>query len=172
MKKILLFVFLILPFLIALPIQAQGVAVNQQGDVIYLGTTTTTTTVIASPTPTTTSQTTTTIDLSTPVTTTVPVGNNESVRIPEGFFPNFTTMVTSLLQIALVVSVILVLFQLISAGINWITSGGDKAKTDSARGKIVAAIIGLILVIASWAVFLFILQMIGLEAGQVLPFTN
>ena len=169
MKKILLFVFLILPFLIVRPTYAQGVAVNQEGDVIYLGTTATTT-VVASPTPTATPQT--TIDLSTPETTTVPIGNNESVRIPQGFFPNFTTMITSLLQIVLVVSVILVLFQLISAGINWITSGGDKAKTDSARGTIVAAIIGLILVIASWAVFLFILQMIGLDADQVLPFTN
>lgn len=145
---------------------AQGVSVNQQGDVIYLGTTTTTTTTtVASPSP-------------SPITgsvqtsgggTNVPIGDSY-FTLPQGFFPDFRTMVTSLLQIALIASVILVLFQLVTAGLNWITSGGDKAKTDSARGKIVAAIIGLVLVVASWAVFLFILQLIGLKPGEVIPF--
>lgn len=148
---------------------AQGVAVNQQGDVIYLSsqaTTTTTTTTnkggttFASPTPKTVT--------STKSTTMI----NKMVNVPPGYYPDFNTMLTSLLQIALIVSVLMVLFQLVSAGINWITSGGDKAKTENARNKIVAAVIGLVLVVASWAVFLFILQILGLTPAQIIPFYN
>ncbi len=167
-KLFILATFIASFFLLTTPVHAQGVSVNQQGDVIYLGTTTTTTiTTLATPTPT-----------PSPITssvssnvggTNVPIGGTY-FTLPQGFFPDFRTMVTSLLQIALIASVILVLFQLVTAGINWITSGGDKAKTDSARGKIVAAIIGLVLVVASWAVFLFILQLIGLKPGEVIPF--
>lgn len=171
MIKTLLLAFLIIPFVIATTANAQGVSVNQQGDVIYLGTSTTPTpvTVIATPTPT-PSPVVGSVTIN-PGGTNVPVGNTYFF-LPQGFFPDFRTMVTSLLQIALIASVIIVLFQLVTAGINWITSGGDKAKTDSARSKIVAAIIGLVLVVASWAVFLFILQLIGLEPGEVIPFST
>lgn len=166
MTKYLLLAVLILPFLFVRAVYAQGVSVSQQGDVIYLGTTTTTTPVVTptpTPTPSATPQST---------GTTVTTAGGETLVIPPGYYPDFTTMVTSLLQIALIASVILVLFQLVTAGINWITSGGDKAKTDNARGKIVAAIIGLVLVVASWAVFLFILQLIGLDTTTIVPFTS
>lgn len=172
MTKALLLAFLIIPFLVVGSTSAQGVSVNQQGDVIYLGTTTTTTTtVITSPTPASSpSPNTSSINLN-PGGTNVPVGDSY-FYLPQGFFPDFRTMITSLLQIALIASVIIVLFQLVTAGLNWITSGGDKAKTDSARSKIVAAIIGLVLVVASWAIFLFILQLIGLAPGSVIPFSS
>lgn len=172
MTKTLLLAFLIIPFLVVGSVSAQGVSVNQEGDVIYLGTTTTTTTTtIASPTPTPTpTQNTGSINLN-PSGTNVPVGDSY-FYLPQGFFPDFNTMVTSLLQIALIASVIIVLFQLVTAGLNWITSGGDKAKTDSARSKIVAAVIGLVLVVASWAIFLFILQLIGIAPGSVIPFSS
>lgn len=165
MTKYLLLAVLIAPFLLVKSVFAQGVAVDQQGDVIYLGTTTTTTTIVTSPSPV-------PVVVSTPIPvkgTTVPLGRT-SITLPEGYFPNFRTMMSTLLQIALIASVIMVLFQLVTAGINWITSGGDKSKTDSARSKIFAAIIGLVLVVASWAIFLFILQLIGLEPGEIIPF--
>jgi len=40
---------------------------------------------------------------------------------------------------------------LIIGGIRWILSGGDKANTESARNQITAALIGLIIVFAAWA---------------------
>lgn len=163
LKSILLTVLALSIFLVAGRVLAQGVAVNQQGDVIYLGTTTTTTTVVTTPTPVATPV------ASLPPGTVVPVGTT-FVTLPRGFFPNIRTMLTSLLQIALIVSVIMVLFQLVTAGLNWITSGGDKSKTDSAQSKIVAAIVGLVLVVASWAIFLFILQLLGLQPGEIIPF--
>lgn len=134
---------------------AQAQEVNQEGDVIYLGTTAT-----ASPTP---QQ----LGVNNAGTSFTFAGT--SLTIPAGYFPDFKTLMTWLLQVALIVSVLLVLFQLVYAGVNWITSGGDKGKTDSARSRIVAAIIGLVIVVASWAIFLFVLQLLGIAPGTVLP---
>ena len=68
MTKYSLLAFLILPFLIVGTAHAQGVSVNQQGDVIYLGTTTTTAPVVT-PTP-------------TPVATIVPSPNTVTFEAP------------------------------------------------------------------------------------------
>lgn len=133
--------------------------VNRDGDVVYLGTTTTATTNSA----------TITTGLGAASGPTIYQLGGYTIEIPAGYFPDFKTLMTWLLQVALVVSVLLVLFQLVYAGINWITSGGDKGKTDTARGRIVAAIIGLVIVVASWAIFLFVLQLIGIAPGTVLP---
>jgi hypothetical protein len=50
-------------------------------------------------------------------------------------------------------------------GIEWITSGGDKGKTESARNKITAAVIGLVILAASWAILGLVLQF--LNAGDI-----
>jgi hypothetical protein len=50
---------------------------------------------------------------------------------------------------------------LIIGGVRWITSGGDKAATEAARGQITAALVGLVIVFAAWA----ILQLIELFFG-------
>lgn len=151
---------LVFSLLIGLSLNSTVLAqeVSQEGDVIYLTTT-------ASPSPSTTS----TINLQAGSEPTVVNFEGKSLEIPAGYFPDFKTLMTWLLQVALVVSVLLVLFQLVYAGINWITSGGDKGKTDTARSRIVAAIIGLVIVVASWAIFLFVLQLIGIAPGAVLP---
>jgi len=52
----------------------------------------------------------------------------------------------------LVTAVILALIFLIWGGIKWITSGGDKAKVESARNTIIGAIIGLIVVFTSFLI--------------------
>lgn len=157
-----LFALLITPFLYSQSVAAQGVNVNQQGDVVYLGTTTTTTTTTVVPATGSGA-----ITVSTPPPRPVRFGNSV-LGIPQGYYSDFKTLVTNMLQIVLILSVLMVLFQLVSAGVNWITSGGDKAKTDSARSKIVAAVVGLVIVIASWAIFLFILQLLGLDPSSII----
>ena len=54
-------------------------------------------------------------------------------------------------------------FYLLLGGIQWITSGGDKAGIEAAREKITAALIGLAIVATAWAVFLIIQWFFGLE---------
>lgn len=63
---------------------------------------------------------------------------------------------------AFFVAAILALLYLIWGGINWITSGGDQEGVDAARKKIIAAIIGLIIVLLSYFILNFVLQLLGL----------
>lgn len=133
--------------------------INRDGDVIYLGTD-------ASPTP---QPTTLVTNIGTPNKATVYRFAGTNITIPAGFFKDSRTLMTWVLQVVLIISVLLVLFQLVLAGVNWITSGGDKAKTEGARSRIVAAIIGLVIVAASWAIFIFVLQLIGIDPNTVLP---
>jgi hypothetical protein len=83
--------------------------------------------------------------------------------LPEGFSNNFGSLVNSLMSIIMVVSALLVFFYLIWGGFDWITSGGDKAKTDKARQKITAAIVGLIIVSASYAILSLVVNFLGYE---------
>ncbi|HSA83431.1 MAG TPA: hypothetical protein VLF20_00910 [Patescibacteria group bacterium] len=69
---------------------------------------------------------------------------------------NSSGIVGSVVTILLVFGVIIALIFLIIGAIRWITSSGDKAKLESARGTIVAAIIGLILAFSAY----FILNLI------------
>jgi cytochrome bd-type quinol oxidase subunit 2 len=87
------------------------------------------------------------------------------IEVPEGFASNFGTIISSLLNLVMIIAAILVFLYLIMGGIEWITSGGDKGKTESARNKITAAIIGLIILAASYAILQLALSLLGFEGG-------
>lgn len=84
---------------------------------------------------------------------------------PQGFVTNMGQMISGLLNFVMIVAAILVFVYLIMGGIEWITSGGDKSKTEGARNKITAAIIGLIILAASWALLQLALQLLGFPGG-------
>ena len=84
------------------------------------------------------------------------------IGAPEGgYFANFSTMLSSILNIVLTIGVIAVLLYLIWGGIEWITSGGDKGKTESARNKITSAVIGLVILVSAWAILMFVETLLG-----------
>ncbi len=89
----------------------------------------------------------------------------------EGYSTSFGGMISSVLQIVMVVALLLVLLYLILGGIEWITSGGDKGKTESARNKITSAIIGIIILAASYALVQFVAFLLGFASFQD-AFTN
>ena len=64
----------------------------------------------------------------------------------------FSGIVSRLIQLALVISAIVFFFMLVVGGIKWILSGGDKSQTEGARNQITAALVGLIIVFAAWAI--------------------
>jgi hypothetical protein len=80
---------------------------------------------------------------------------------PRGFAQNFAVYFNSVLSAVMLIAGLLVFYMLITAGIEWITSGGEKGNTDSARNKIVAAIIGIVILAASYAILLIILNFLG-----------
>jgi hypothetical protein len=73
----------------------------------------------------------------------------------------------------LIIAALLAFFFLILGGIQWITSGGDKAGMESARNKITHAIVGLIIVGAAWAIMLLVQQFLGINIiGNTLTFPS
>lgn len=79
----------------------------------------------------------------------------------KGFATDFGGLLNGLISFVMIIAAILVFLYLIWGGIEWITSGGDKGKTESARNKITAAVIGLIVVAASYAILTLALNFLG-----------
>ncbi len=61
-------------------------------------------------------------------------------------------IISGLIKAALVVAAVVFFFILVIGGIRWIASGGDKSATEGARSQITAALIGLVIVFAAWAI--------------------
>lgn len=67
-----------------------------------------------------------------------------------------SNLITTGIQLALFVAGILLLVYLLWGAFEWITSAGDPDKIEKARGKITQAIIGIILLFASLAIFVVV----------------
>lgn len=63
-----------------------------------------------------------------------------------------TSIVSSIIGIMTIAAGIWFLFQFVIGGFNWINSGGDKAKLQTSKDKLTNAFIGLIVVVAGWAI--------------------
>lgn len=73
------------------------------------------------------------------------------------------------LTLVLVVAAVIFFFMLVIGGIKWMLSGGDKAQTEGARNQITAALIGLVIVFAAWAIAQLIGSLFGIQifSGQL-----
>ena len=100
-----------------------------------------------------------------PIPITPPIGAINDVPIEN--IPQF------IITIIFIIGIIIAIVFLIYGGIKWILSGGDKTKVESARGHIVAAINGLVTIIASFLIFSFVFQILGvrnpLTGGLCIP---
>lgn len=85
-----------------------------------------------------------------------------SEGVPRGFAASLPQYLTFILTTIMVIAILLVLFQFVSAGVEWITSGGEKGKTEGARNKIVAAIIGIIILSSTYALAQLLVYILGL----------
>lgn len=72
-------------------------------------------------------------------------------------------LIGAIMGILLIIAAIAAFLFLILGGLQWITSGGDKAGLEAARNKITNAIVGLIIVAAAWAVMFLVGRFLGLE---------
>lgn len=67
------------------------------------------------------------------------------------------------LRLILVVAAIVFFFILVVGGVKWIMSGGDKAQTEGARNQITAALVGLVIVFAAWAIATLVGNFFGVD---------
>lgn len=80
---------------------------------------------------------------------------------PRGYAESVTSLISFALKIAMVIALLLVLFNLVVAGIEWITSGGDRGKTDHARQRIIAAVVGIIILAAAYSLVQLVAYVLG-----------
>lgn len=65
------------------------------------------------------------------------------------------------------VSALLVLIYLAWGAISWITSGGDSSKVEKARDRMTQAVIGIIVLAASTAIFMLVQNALGIEVLNI-----
>ena len=80
---------------------------------------------------------------------------------------NLGQIVGTLVTFILIIAVLIALFFLIFGGIRWITSGGDKAKVESARGTIIAAIVGFVIAFLAFFILSLALSFFGLSLNNL-----
>lgn len=71
---------------------------------------------------------------------------------PSSSLAYFQMMLPNLIGLLFIIGAIVFLFIMLMGGIQWISSGGDKAALESARGKITNAIIGLVILLGTFAI--------------------
>lgn len=78
----------------------------------------------------------------------------------------FGDFISLILQFIMVLAFLMVFIFLIWGGIEWITSGGDKGKLETARNKMTQAIIGLLVLAGSLSVYFLIQKIFGVNVLQ------
>ncbi|HEX9008138.1 MAG TPA: hypothetical protein VF837_02655 [Patescibacteria group bacterium] len=81
-------------------------------------------------------------------------------------------LLSSVISLAFILAGIMTFAFLVWGGIDWLSSGGDKTKTENARNRITAALVGLAIVAASYAIMRLISYFFGvniLDTGTTIP---
>lgn len=87
--------------------------------------------------------------------------SNSLFTLPQGFISSTSELSEILIKLVIIVAVVLVFFQLIMAGFGWITAGSDKSKTDNSKNRIIAALVGLLIMSASYVILQLAVRVIG-----------
>ncbi len=84
---------------------------------------------------------------------------------PFGNAANITpdSLVRGVILLILVAAAIVFFIMLLVGGVRYILSGGDKGKTEAARSQITAALIGLVIVFAAWAILQLMSALLGID---------
>jgi len=78
-------------------------------------------------------------------------------------FKNLSGLIDNLVQLAFFVAGVFFFFNLLVAGIQWIGAGGDSKALQSARGRMTNALIGLIIVVAAFAITRIVERVLGIS---------
>lgn len=75
----------------------------------------------------------------------------------------FEAFLTRIFTGLMVIAALSVLIFLVWGAFDWINSGGEKGKIDSARNKMTGAVMGLIVLACVFVIFAFIQQVLGIQ---------
>jgi len=89
-----------------------------------------------------------------------------TIHEPSAGIKDIGKLLSSSIQVAMIIAAILTFVYLVWGGIQWILSGGDKTQTQAARDRITMALIGLGIVAAAWALMKVIGFFFGVDVFQ------
>lgn len=101
------------------------------------------------------------------------LGSTTSVNIKEELGNSFfkytciVELVFKAVDVVLILSGIGLFMFLVWGGIEYMTSGGDKAKTETAQKRITGAIIGVAIIASSYAIWKLALYFFGIDAPDI-----
>lgn len=75
----------------------------------------------------------------------------------------FEVIISNILGFMTIVAALYFLLTLVTAGINWLGAGGDTGKVQKARDSITNGLIGLVLVVAAYAIAGLIGSVVGID---------
>ncbi len=84
-----------------------------------------------------------------------------AVATPGGLFGMIGRVINVLLSLIGIVLLVVILY----SGFLWMTAGGDSKKVTEARGRIMNAVFGLVIVVSAYAIAGFVLQSIATVQG-------
>jgi len=90
-----------------------------------------------------------------------PVITGLAGKKPEEAPEIFAKFFAALVGVLLTVGSVWAFVNLLQGGLEWISSGGDKAALEGAQKRITNAIIGLFILFASWGLYVVVLQFLG-----------
>ncbi len=76
---------------------------------------------------------------------------------------DITQVIRNAIRFILLIAFVLAFIFLLIGGIRWITAGGDEKAVSSARGMITAALIGLVVVLVSYALIVLVENFFGVS---------
>ena len=83
----------------------------------------------------------------------------DRARVP---FTDLGALLSNALIVIFFFSAVLSFIFIVIGGLQWITAGGDKMSAQSARDRITAAVVGLIIVVAAFGITLILTQVFGI----------
>ncbi len=75
----------------------------------------------------------------------------------------FAVLFSNIIGVFVVVAGLLFLFQFMLGGFKWLTAAGDKAKLESAQQSLLHAVIGLVIVLAAYAIVVLVGSILGID---------
>lgn len=74
----------------------------------------------------------------------------------------FGTWLSNILSVAMLIGAVACFGLIVWGAISWITAGGDKSKVEMARDRITTAVVGLIILAATVALFNLVANFLGI----------
>lgn len=85
------------------------------------------------------------------------------VNKPVGAIAEFSPVISGALRIVMVIAGLICFLYIIWGGLEWMMSGGEKTAVATAKSKLTAAFLGLMVVLSAWAIVKLLEYLFGFQ---------